>query len=110
MPPSYTLYLSWIFLRLCFGAHEYCILPALNAQRPAGYWEFKSVRYYVNTYSSRLKSEDYHFEQGNLIYHDTYFGGKDFIGGEIVYKDEMPPIRGPKEFREGEWKYTNTIQ
>ncbi len=96
--------------------------------------------------SSRLKSEDYHFEQGNLIYHDTYFGGKDFIGGEIVYKDEMPiwgmnyygyilsstadvgtvygflrkalmqefsnlpPVRGPKEFREGEWKYTNTIQ
>ena len=37
---------------------------------------------------SRLKSEDYHFEKGNLIYHDTYFGGRDFIGEEIVYKTE----------------------
>lgn len=40
--------------------------------------------------STRLKSEDYHFEQGNLMYHDTYFGGRDFIGGEIVYKDSKP--------------------
>jgi hypothetical protein len=39
---------------------------------------------------SRLKSEDYHFEKGNLIYHDTYFGGRDFIGSEIVYKDQVP--------------------
>jgi hypothetical protein len=40
--------------------------------------------------SSRLKSEDYHFEKDNLIYHDTYFGGRDFIGSEVVYKDGMP--------------------
>lgn len=39
---------------------------------------------------SRLKSEDYHFERGNLIYHDTYFGGRDFIGEEIVYENEKP--------------------
>lgn len=39
---------------------------------------------------SRLKSEDYHFEQDGLIYHDTYFGGRDFIGGEIVYGNEKP--------------------
>lgn len=39
---------------------------------------------------SRLKSEDYHFKKGNLIYHDTYFGRRDFIGGEIVYKNEKP--------------------
>jgi len=39
---------------------------------------------------SRLKSEDYHFEQDGLIYHDTYFGGRDFIGGEIVYENEKP--------------------
>ena len=39
---------------------------------------------------SRLKSEDYHFEKDNLIYLDTYCGGRDFIGGEIVYKDHMP--------------------
>ncbi|MBI2087068.1 MAG: XRE family transcriptional regulator [Candidatus Zambryskibacteria bacterium] len=40
--------------------------------------------------SSRPKSEDYHFKKGNLIYHDTYFGGRDFIGGEIVYKENIP--------------------
>lgn len=39
---------------------------------------------------SRLKSEDYHFEKDGLIYHDTYFGGRDFIGEEIVYKDNKP--------------------
>ena len=37
---------------------------------------------------SRLKSEDYHFEKDGLIYHDTYFGGRDFIGEEIVYEKE----------------------
>ncbi len=40
--------------------------------------------------SSRLGSEDYHFEKGGLIYHDTYFGSRDFIGEEIVYKDDKP--------------------
>ena len=40
--------------------------------------------------SSRLKSEDYHFEQDGMIYHDTYFGGRDFIGEEIVYENEKP--------------------
>ncbi len=40
--------------------------------------------------SSRFKSEDYHFEEGDLIYHDTYFGSKDFIGEEVIYKKEAP--------------------
>ncbi len=40
--------------------------------------------------SSRLKSADYHFEKDDLVYHDTYFGGQDFIGSEIVYKAEVP--------------------
>lgn len=40
--------------------------------------------------SSRLKSEDYHFEKDGLIYHDTYFGGRDFIGEEIVYENHVP--------------------
>ncbi|MFH1325179.1 MAG: DUF5680 domain-containing protein [archaeon] len=39
---------------------------------------------------TRLKSEDYQFEEDNLIYHDTYFGARDFIGEEIVYKDKIP--------------------
>jgi len=95
---------------------------------------------------SRLKSEDYHFEKGNLIYHDTYFGARDFIGGEIVYKDKVPvwgmnyygyvleqsvsekevysflrkalmqeysgiiPVRGPKSYKENEWRYINTAE
>jgi hypothetical protein len=50
----------------------------------------------VNTYAnksaakataSRLGSVDYHFEKGDLIFHDTYFGVRDFIGCEVIYKD-----------------------
>lgn len=40
--------------------------------------------------SLRPASDDYHFEKGNLVYHDTYFGSRDFIGEEIVYKDNKP--------------------
>lgn len=40
--------------------------------------------------SLRPSSEDYHFEQGDLIYHDTYFGARDFLGEEIIYKAEKP--------------------
>lgn len=36
--------------------------------------------------SSRPGSEDYHFEKDGLVYHDTYFGSRDFIGGEVVYE------------------------
>ena len=39
---------------------------------------------------TRLGSEDYHFERGDLIFHDTYFGVRDFIGGEIIYKNLKP--------------------
>ena len=52
----------------------------------------------VNTYAksaakvaaSRLESEDYQFERGDLIFHDTYFGVRDFIGSEIIYKHGKP--------------------
>ena len=40
--------------------------------------------------SSRLKSEDYHFEKDGLIYHDTYLGSRDFIGEEVIYKNNEP--------------------
>ena len=40
--------------------------------------------------ATRLGSEDYHFERGDLIFHDTYFGVRDFIGGEIIYKNQQP--------------------
>lgn len=39
---------------------------------------------------SRLKSEDYHFKKDGLIYHDTYFGSRDFMGEEVVYKGGEP--------------------
>lgn len=35
--------------------------------------------------ASRLGSKDYHYEDDNFIYHDTYFGGLKFIGEEVVY-------------------------
>lgn len=35
--------------------------------------------------SSRLKSKDYEYKKNNMIYHDTYFGEKNFIGEEVVY-------------------------
>ena len=40
--------------------------------------------------SSRLQSEDLEYAKGDLLYHDTYFGGRDFIGEEIVYKKRFP--------------------
>lgn len=41
----------------------------------------------ASTYSG---SEDYHFEKDGLIYHDTYFGARDFIGEEVVYYEKRP--------------------
>jgi len=105
----------------------------------------------LNTYANknvkkasplRPSSSDYHFEKGDLTYHDTYFGATKFIGEEIVYKSgkvawgmnyygftlnneiseglfdailrpalmsgsgDNIPVRGPKEFVNGDWKYT----
>ena len=93
--------------------------------------------------SSRSGSKDYEYKKDNLIYHDTYFGGTNFIGEEVVYLDNkiywamnyygvaldkelgeeamdsvlrpalmlvgednnVIPVRGPKEFNNGEYKY-----
>lgn len=40
--------------------------------------------------STRTRSFDYRFEQNDLVYHDTYFGMRDFIGEEIIYQREVP--------------------
>ena len=37
--------------------------------------------------SSRYGSKDYEYKKDNMIYHDTYFGGTNFIGEEVVYID-----------------------
>ena len=95
------------------------------------------------TASSRLNSNDYEYRKDNMIYHDTFFGGTNFIGEEVVYIDNKTywamnyygttldenlseealdkalrpalmkvgennnviPVRGPKEFINGEYKY-----
>lgn len=43
---------------------------------------------------SRKGSHDYHYENGNMIYHDTYFGGTRFMGEEVVYLSEDTPVWG----------------
>lgn len=64
---------------------EFLIIAKLNT-----YANGKSAR----VESSRQGSKDYHFEKfyddKKYIYHDTYFGGKKFIGEEIVYFDSKP--------------------
>ncbi|MFA5838433.1 MAG: DUF5680 domain-containing protein [Candidatus Paceibacterota bacterium] len=40
--------------------------------------------------SQRLGSKDYEYKEGEFVYHDTYFGSRDFIGEEIVYESEKP--------------------
>ena len=97
--------------------------------------------------SSRLNSNDYEYRKDNMIYHDTFFGGTNFIGEEVVYIDNKTywamnyygttldgnlseeaidkalrpalmkvgedknviPVRGPKEFINGEYRYTFEI-
>lgn len=102
-----------------------------------------------NTYADGMKykvsstspnSIDYHYEENDYIYHDTYFGSKEFYGEEIVYIKSLPiwhmkykggllngettdiynkvlkpalkkidnelPLRGPKIFMVGNYKYT----
>ena len=38
----------------------------------------------------RRGSKDYEYTEGEFVYHDTYFGGTDFIGEEIVYEKGKP--------------------
>jgi hypothetical protein len=38
----------------------------------------------------RSGSHDLRFSDGKWEYHDSYFGGADFIGEEVVYFDEKP--------------------
>ena len=40
--------------------------------------------------STKPNSIDYHYEKDNYVYHDTYFGSREFYGEEIVYLDNKP--------------------
>lgn len=46
------------------------------------------------TESSRKGSNDYHYENGKMTYHDTFFGGVKFMGEEVVYIDSEAPVWG----------------
>ncbi len=58
--------------------------------KKATYANGKALR--VN--STRIASKDYHYQEtinkDEFIYHDTYFGGLNFIGSEVVYKNNNP--------------------
>lgn len=58
----------------------------LNAANKASYANKDAPK----SSSLRPSSEDYHFQEGELTYHDTYFGSRDFIGEEIVYRNGSP--------------------
>lgn len=36
--------------------------------------------------STRMNSHDFHYEQGEYVYHDTYVGGEQFAGQEAIWK------------------------
>lgn len=38
----------------------------------------------------RLGSHDLQFAEGDWAYHDSYFGGADFLGQEVVYHRDAP--------------------
>lgn len=44
--------------------------------------------------STRRGSHDYEYIKDNWTYHDTYFGGTDFQGQEVVYRQDDTPIWG----------------
>lgn len=44
--------------------------------------------------SSRKASNDYEYTDGQMTYHDTYFGGVRFMGEEVVYNSEGQPKWG----------------
>lgn len=45
--------------------------------------------------ASRCGSNDYEYSDDGMTYHDTYFGGTNFIGEEVVYEsDSERPIWG----------------
>lgn len=43
---------------------------------------------------TRRGSSDYEYKNDKYSYHDTYFGGTDFQGQEVVYQQEDTPIWG----------------
>lgn len=67
----------------------------LNKNRIAEFLNEANKNSYANknapkAASLRPASKDYHSEKDNLIYHDTYFGERNFIGEEVIYENNIP--------------------
>lgn len=67
----------------------------INLDDLASFLRVANKRTYANkdvplVQSSRSKSQDYEFEEGGLTFHDTFFGDRDFIGEEVVYRQGRP--------------------
>jgi hypothetical protein len=52
-------------------------------------------------------SRQLEYQEGALLYRDIYFGGGYFVGQETVYER---PYRGPNQWREGAYVYTDETQ
>jgi len=44
----------------------------------------------IKTAPSRVGAQDLTYEDGPFAYRDSYFGGTDFVGQEVVWKDATP--------------------
>ena len=89
---------------LAHGTPEYQLIefPGIATDTLAHFLHGANTRTYADASapkapSTRLNSHDYQFEQGDLLYHDTYFGSRDFIGETIVY-DVGRPVWGANYF------------
>lgn len=89
---------------LAHGTPEYQLItfPGISMDTLTHFLHEANAHTYANAdapkaRSTRLHSHDYHFEQGNLTCHDTYFGSRSFLGEEIVY-DAGCPVWGVNYF------------
>lgn len=87
---------DYIEKNLAYDMNDYLYL---DFEMPKGELESFLVDAKLATYAnknakplknSRLDSKDYEYADGNLIYHDTYFGAESFMGEEVVYKNKKP--------------------
>lgn len=75
--------------------HQLLQYPGVSAKRIGAFLHAANKNTYVNakaakSESSRAGSHDYHFEDGLFIYHDTYFGNREFMGEEVIYHAGRP--------------------
>ncbi|MCI9434715.1 MAG: hypothetical protein HFI86_05555 [Bacilli bacterium] len=90
-------------IKLGLPKHQLPNFNDLPASLLTGFLIYAKKQTYANSNapklnSSRLGSNDYHFEEeieGEIMtYHDTYFGGTKFMGEEVVYRHGNIPKWG----------------